>query len=164
MCTISRKSMISSTLRRCSTSSRIAGPKRRSCQTKPLRIFSVRPAMMLSSVVMLLNRATFWNVRAMPPAAAVRPDDGADLAFADVEGNVGERLHAAEGKRDILGREQDFAGRDLGRRTLHAAFPSGGADAATGAISRILMRAAIVPLRPSSKVTSVLMSTSLEPS
>ena len=30
-------------------------------------ILSVRPAMMLSSVVMPRNSATFWNVRAMPP-------------------------------------------------------------------------------------------------
>ena len=43
-----------------------AGPKRSICQKKPRRILSVRPVMMLSSVVMPLNRATFWKVRAMP--------------------------------------------------------------------------------------------------
>jgi hypothetical protein len=126
-----RKSMMSSTARRCSTSSRIAGPWRRSCHQKGTRILSERPAMTLSSVVMPLNRATFWKVRAIPPRAAsegasgagralegdaavgrvveavdavqhrglagpVRPDDGADLALADVEGHVRERLDAAE--------------------------------------------------------------------
>ena len=62
--------MISSTRRRCSTSSAIAGPKRSICQNKPRFIFSVRPAMMLSSAVMPRNSATFWKVRAMPPLAA----------------------------------------------------------------------------------------------
>ncbi len=62
--------MISSTTRRCSISSSIAGPWRSSCQKKLLCIFSERPAMMLSSVDMPLNSATFWNVRAMPPRAA----------------------------------------------------------------------------------------------
>ena len=40
------------------------------CQNKPRCIFSVRPAMMLSSALMPLNSATFWKVRAMPPRAA----------------------------------------------------------------------------------------------
>jgi hypothetical protein len=62
--------MMSSTARRCATSSRSAGPCRRSCHQKPARILSERPAMMLSRVDMPLNRATFWNVRAMPPRAA----------------------------------------------------------------------------------------------
>ena len=62
--------MISSTKRRCSTSSFMAGPWRKSCQKKFDCILSERPAMMLSSVDMPLNRATFWNVRAMPPRAA----------------------------------------------------------------------------------------------
>src|SRR5262247_1103293 len=70
MCWILRKSMISSTRRRCSISSASAGPNRNSCQKNPRRIFSVRPAMMLSSAVMPLNSATFWKVRAMPPSAA----------------------------------------------------------------------------------------------
>jgi hypothetical protein len=101
--------------------------------------------MMLSSVDMPLNSATFWKVRAMPAAAAwcglilgaahalvgdaaflrmveavdavehrglagaVRADDGADLALADVEGDVGDRLHAAEAQRDVLDREQHLA-------------------------------------------------------
>ena len=62
--------MISSTRWRCSISSLSAGPTRSSCQRKPRCIFSVRPAMMLSSAVMPLNSATFWKVRAMPPRAA----------------------------------------------------------------------------------------------
>src|SRR5690606_41091122 len=32
-------------------------------------------------------------------ARAVRPDDGADLALADVEGDVGDRLHRSEERR-----------------------------------------------------------------
>jgi hypothetical protein len=43
---------------------------RSTCQKKFLCIFSVRPDMMLSSVDMPLNSATFWKVRAMPEAAA----------------------------------------------------------------------------------------------
>ena len=35
-----------------------------------MRIFISRPVMTLSSVLMLLNSAMFWNVRAMPEAAA----------------------------------------------------------------------------------------------
>src|SRR5581483_6571455 len=46
-------------------------------------------------------------------AGAVRADDGADLALADVERDVGDRLHAAEGERGALDREQRFASRDL---------------------------------------------------
>ncbi len=46
------------------------GPSRSACQSMPRCIFSVRPVMMLSSVDMPLNRATFWKVRAMPWLAA----------------------------------------------------------------------------------------------
>ena len=62
--------MISSTRARCSISSRRAGPVAQRCQKKFLCILSERPAMMLSSVVMPLNSAMFWKVRAMPPSAA----------------------------------------------------------------------------------------------
>jgi len=62
--------MMSSTRRRCSTSSAIAGPWRNSCQKKLRCMRSERPARMLSSAVMPRNSATFWNVRAMPPEAA----------------------------------------------------------------------------------------------
>ena len=37
-------------------------------------------------------------------AGAVRADDGADLVLAHVEADVGQRLHAAEGERDVLER------------------------------------------------------------
>ena len=47
-----------------------AGPCRNNCQKKFECIFSARPARMLSSVVMPLNSATFWKVRAMPWLAA----------------------------------------------------------------------------------------------
>ena len=36
----------------------------------PLFIFRLRPVIMLSSVLIPLNNATFWKVLAMPPAAA----------------------------------------------------------------------------------------------
>ena len=139
------------------------------------------------------NNATFWNVRAMRAhlearltlerdaallrliktvddvehrgfAGAIRPDDGANFPFTDVKGDVAHRVHAAERQRDILHRQEHLAGGDL--RSVggsHAACPSTGA-AATICISRIFTRALIVPLRPSSKVTSVEMSASLEPS
>jgi len=41
------------------------------CASSPRRIFKVRPVMMLSSVDMPLNSATFWKVRAMPWLAAM---------------------------------------------------------------------------------------------
>jgi hypothetical protein len=123
-----------------------------SCQKKPRFIFSVRPAMMLSSVDMPLNSATFWKVRAMPCAppragassrrvlplkvmrallrvveavddvehrglaGAVRADDGADLALADVEGDVGDRLHAAEAQRDVVDLSSTSPLRSVGPR------------------------------------------------
>ena len=97
-------------------------------------------------------------------AGAVRPDDGADLALADVEGNVAHRLHAAERQRDVLHRQQHIVDRDVGSaRGSHAAFPIGVATG-TVAMSRIFTRALITPLRPSSNVTSVEISASCEPS
>ena len=56
-------------------------------------------------------------------AGAVRADDGADLALADVERHVGERLHAAERERHVLDRQQRLRHRAVaaGRRS-HAAF------------------------------------------
>ena len=130
--------MISSTLARCASSSRRSRPNQIACSRKLARIFRLRPVMMLSSTVMPLNSAMFWNVRAMPCAAAscgsmsrrtfaakrdrallrvvhavdhvehralagaVGPDDGADLVLAHVEAHVGQRLHAAEGERDVV--------------------------------------------------------------
>ena len=59
-------------------------------------------------------------------AGAVRPDDRADLALADVERHVGDRLHAAEGERHVLDREDRLAGRDLvAGGCPHAAFSIG---------------------------------------
>ncbi len=53
-------------------------------------------------------------------AGAVRADDGADLALADVERHVGNRAHAAERQRHVLDREQDVV-----VRLDHAARASG---------------------------------------
>ena len=58
--------MISSTFSRCSISSLSAGPCHSICQNRPRFIITERPAMMLSSVDMPLNSATFWKVRAIP--------------------------------------------------------------------------------------------------
>ena len=55
------------------------------------------------------------------------------------------------------------AAMSLAARRPHAAFPSGGATG-TVATSRIFTRAESMPLRPSSNVTSVEMSASVEPS
>src|SRR5712671_6059014 len=94
-------------------------------------------------------------------AGAVRADDGADLALADVEGHVGERLDAAESERDALDRQQRLARASAADR-CHATFPNAGT--AAGVMSRIFTRAESTPLRPSSNVTSVDMSASAEPS
>src|SRR5262249_23305701 len=96
-------------------------------------------------------------------AGAVRADDGADLALADVERHVGERLDAAERERDVFDREQDFARGDFGLRRRPHAARSMAAVTTTGFMSRIFTRAEIVPLRPSSNVTSVATSASLGP-
>ena len=88
-------------------------------------------------------------------ARAVGADDGADFSLPDVEGNIPQRFDTAKGQRYALDLKQDIAG----VRRPHAAFSRESA----GCMSRILTRAAIVPLRPSSKVTSVEMSASCEP-
>src|SRR5207302_1831350 len=57
-------------------------------------------------------------------AGAVGPDDGADLALADVEGDAGDGFNASEGNRYVFDRQQHFASRDvLPRRRSHAAAP-----------------------------------------
>ena len=97
-------------------------------------------------------------------AGAVRSDDGADLALADIERHVADRADTAERERDALDREQHFTGGNIGVGPRpHAAF-SMAALTGTVFMSRIFTRAAITPLRPSSKVTSVEMSASCEPS
>src|SRR5204862_282027 len=96
-------------------------------------------------------------------AGAVRANDCANFPFADVEGNGAHCLHPPERQRSIFHRQENIADRNLrSARRPHAAFPMTG----TGSlfISRICTRALIVPLRPSSKVTSVEMSASFEPS
>ena len=46
-------------------------------------------------------------------ARAVRADNGADLALANIERNAGDRLYAAESERHVLDREQHIASRDV---------------------------------------------------
>ena len=71
--------MISSTLRRCSSSSRRAPVSQYSePATKPLFRRWWRPTMMLSRTVMWWNSARFWNVRPIPSAArasGLKPPD-----------------------------------------------------------------------------------------
>ena len=43
-------------------------------------------------------------------AGAVGANDGAHLALADIEGDVAQRAHAAEGERHVFQREQHIAG------------------------------------------------------
>ena len=55
-------------------------------------------------------------------AGAVRTDDGADFALADIERNAGQRAHAAEREGNILDGEQHLAASRLARRRRsHAA-------------------------------------------
>ena len=67
---LSNELMIRSTAARCSSSSRRAGPRWIACHKKLVFILRTRPAIRLSSVDMPLNSAMFWNVRAIPCAAA----------------------------------------------------------------------------------------------
>src|SRR5262249_17823759 len=92
-------------------------------------------------------------------AGAVGADDGANFALSDAERNVPQSFDAAEVQRYALDLKQDFV--RIWRS--HAAFPRESVESIV-CMSRILTRAAIVPLRPSSKVTSVEMSASCEPS
>ena len=64
--------MMRSTTRRCSVSSRSAAPKRIACWKILVFIFRLRPVMMLSSTLMPLKSARFWNVRATPISATWR--------------------------------------------------------------------------------------------
>ena len=64
--------MTSSAAARWRASSTRDGPAGSRQATKLLRILRLRPAMTLSSVLMPLNSATFWKVRAMPSCAATR--------------------------------------------------------------------------------------------
>src|SRR6185312_11563468 len=102
-------------------------------------------------------------------AGAVGADDGADLVLAHVEAHLGERLHAAEGERDALERED--RGAELAARSLrlelaqvHAATCSclvagapraaaAGPDASKVFAATTASSARTVPVRPSSKRT-----------
>ena len=64
--------MIRSTNARCAVSSRSAAPQRSACWKRLVFIFRLRPVMMLSSTLMPLNSARFWNVRATPISATWR--------------------------------------------------------------------------------------------
>src|SRR6201999_557247 len=75
-------------------------------------------------------------------AGAVGADDRADLVLADVEGDVAERLDAAELHADVAHVEDDLA------NAPHAAI----------SISTMRRSAATVPLRPSSNFTAVSMN------
>ena len=98
-------------------------------------------------------------------AGAVRADDGADFALADIERNIGERLHAAERQRNIFDRQQHLAGGGVGGAARsHAAFPIAAAAAPATGMSRIATSPAITPLRPSSNVTSTEIFAVREPS
>ena len=74
------------------------------------------------------------------------------------------RPYAAERKRDILHGKQHLAERRLPRRRRpHAARSVFAAGTGYGFKSRIATRAAMTPLCPSSKVTSVAICASVEP-
>ena len=64
--------MRSTTLARCAVSSRSAAPQRIACWKMLVFIFRLRPVMMLSSTLMPLKSARFWNVRARPISATCR--------------------------------------------------------------------------------------------
>src|ERR1700683_4243228 len=91
-------------------------------------------------------------------AGSVWADDGSDLAALDVKRHVGQRLHAAEVQGNPLDRQQRLTG------MIAAAHAARSVAVANSCRSRILSRAQIVPLRPSSNVTSVTVSVSVEPS
>ena len=97
-------------------------------------------------------------------AGAVRADDGADFAFADVEGDVADRFHAAERQRHVLDRQQHVADRDVGAAAAPSCRLLQRLARHRRLMSRIFDARHDVPLRPSSKVTSVAMSASFEPS
>src|SRR5690606_29273452 len=115
-------------------------------------------------------------------AGAVGADDGAHLPLADVEGDVAQGLHAAEGKRDVLHLQQGFPegpllvvlGRASGRsgkaalgrgKGVHSAASCARACSATKCLTSAMARSpSRRPLRPSSKVTSTEACTRLLPS
>src|SRR5579883_3453962 len=87
-------------------------------------------------------------------AGAVRADDGEDLVLADLDADIGERLDTTEGEADAVGPEDRLADPFCGAHRVQPALRSGAAGVAMAA-SPILSSALSIPLRPSSKVTSV---------
>src|SRR5262245_57847743 len=77
-------------------------------------------------------------------AGPVRTDNGADLAFANVERDIADGLDAAEGERNILDREHHLAGRDIGpaRRPHATTLTFGWKKEARG------VRCSLTPLSP----------------
>ena len=77
------------------------------------------------------DAAGLWVVHAVDDvehralAGAVRSDDRADLVLADVERDVGQRLHAAERQRDRLEREDHVADATGARADLRGPDPFG---------------------------------------
>src|SRR5690606_19193838 len=108
-------------------------------------------------------------------AGAVGADDGAHLVLAHVEGDVGERLHAAEGERDVFHVEDDVAqapaGAGGGGRRRDAGVVGIAHDLHAAAFTGVKVRASMIrsvaltlPVRPSSNFTCVAMYCSLRPS
>src|SRR6185369_1292861 len=112
------------------------------------------PAQLDRALLRLVDAVDAVEHRAL--AGAVRADDRADLVLADVEADVGEGLDAAEAQAEVLDVEDDVAGAPLRH---HAARPTAG----NVLTSTILSVAAILPVRPSSKRTSVSTCCSLLP-
>src|SRR5262249_32572317 len=115
-------------------------------------------------------------------AGAVGADNGADFSAIDAEGYLGQRLHTAERQRDAVDGEERFMravdetiarealfssplrGESRRSRPAHSAFSCAAVAGNPTCMSLILTRAAMVPRRPSSNVTSVAMVASAEPS
>ncbi len=121
-------------------------------------------------------------------ARAIRADDRADFALADIEADAVQGADAAKIQRDVLDGKENFGepptqsdpldGSDLRRDQsfgrVHSAASSSGCEAGMpgmafpsdvySGISTMRTTASIVPLRPSSKVTAVAMCFSFDPS
>src|SRR5687768_6046040 len=143
-CSSSRKSTMSSTLARASTSSRLARPSQPIAASGPYPMWLCRPNIRLSRTVRLANSSTSWNVRAISdprdavedrPAAlwtvdpgehvegrglagAVRPDDGGQLVAAHREADAVDRLDAGEAQPHVVEDEDVPVGHESHRLRL----------------------------------------------
>src|SRR5204862_154647 len=133
---ISRKSMMRSTTSRCAISSRSAAPNRIACCSRPAFIFRLRPVMMLSSTLIPLKSARFWNVRAMPISATCREfmclkvlprnlialgdEPAPDLARAGQLAVVGVELLVQDQEAADLAARELVVGREIGVDLLDA--------------------------------------------